>query len=157
MYIEASNPRGRGDMARIEKSGFALNGNQCLRFYYHMYGFSMGTLKVFVGKTEVFAKSGNHGNHWNLADVNITAISDTVSKSCRRKGKLKPELQSYLTLNLAPLPFPSHLDPTIYYLFILYKVSYSPLSSPGSRGDTVVITRTSHHCDLGSILSSYVG
>ena len=62
MYIEASSPRHIGDMARIEKSGFTFNGNQCLRFYYHMYGSSMGTLKVFVGQTEVFAKSGNHGN-----------------------------------------------------------------------------------------------
>ena len=117
MYIEASSPRRRGDMAKIEKSGFTFNGNQCLRFYYHMYGFSVGTLKVFIGQTEVFAKSGSHGNHWNLADVKITAISDTVSKSCRRKGKLKPELQtysahSYLTLNLAPPLLSSSLSLT---------------------------------------------
>jgi len=64
MYIETSSPRTMGDNAKLEIS---LSGNgelYCLEFYYHMYGSTMGTLKVFSGSAVVFDASGNHGNQW---------------------------------------------------------------------------------------------
>jgi len=36
-----------------------------------MYGSAMGTLTVFSGNLVVFNASGNHGNYWNEANVNI--------------------------------------------------------------------------------------
>ena len=44
IYLEASNPRRRGDTAllllKLEGSSF------CIRFWYHMYGRDMGSLKI---------------------------------------------------------------------------------------------------------------
>ena len=43
-----------------------------------MYGKSVGTLEVFLRKTDnvldnviVWTKEGSHGDHWNLAKINI--------------------------------------------------------------------------------------
>lgn len=71
MYIETSSPRVVGDNAKLS---FSVSGNKqlfCLKFYYHMYGDTMGTLTVFSGNLAVFNASGNHGNYWNEAKVNI--------------------------------------------------------------------------------------
>ena len=68
MYIEASRPRRRGDNAKLARM-VTLSGNSCLRFYYHMYGNSMGTLKVKLVNNVIFEESGNHGNQWNMKDI----------------------------------------------------------------------------------------
>ena len=62
IYIETS-PRRPGDNAILSKT-VSLSGSSCLSFYYHMYGSSMGSLKVTVGSQQVFSKSGNQGNKW---------------------------------------------------------------------------------------------
>ena len=64
IYIETSSPRVRGDNAILSKT-VSLSGSSCLSFYYHMYGSSMGSLKVRVGGQQVFSKSGNQGNQWH--------------------------------------------------------------------------------------------
>ena len=46
MYIEASSPRHNGDKARLVSKTYPATNNQCLSFRYHMYGISIGTLKV---------------------------------------------------------------------------------------------------------------
>ena len=71
MYIETSLPRSSGDNAKLEIS-VSRNGElSCVEFYYHMYGDHMGTLNVYSGNLLVFRTSGNHGNHWKKALVNI--------------------------------------------------------------------------------------
>ena len=78
MYIEASSPRVADDNAKLELS-VAGNGEvSCLTFYYHMYGHTMGTLKVFSGMTVVFSTSGNHGYYWIKAEITIY-LDNTVS------------------------------------------------------------------------------
>jgi len=37
-----------------------------------MYGATMGTLNVYVGQKKIFTMSGNQGNQWKQAKVNIT-------------------------------------------------------------------------------------
>ena len=70
VYIEASYPR-QGDNAILVKSGLLFGSKKCLSFYYHMYGSSMGTLNVRVGNSTIFTKSGNQGNKWIKASVEI--------------------------------------------------------------------------------------
>ena len=36
-----------------------------------MYGSTMGTLNVYVGQKKVFTKSGDQGNQWKKATVDI--------------------------------------------------------------------------------------
>ena len=72
MYIETSSPRAQGDNAELVKSGLSFSTKKCLSFYYHMYGDSMGTLNVYVGQKKIFTKSGNQGNQWHLAKVDVT-------------------------------------------------------------------------------------
>ena len=80
MYIETSSPRVDGDNAIID-SHVTLNGNSCLRFYYHMYGSSVKTLNVKVGNKMVFTESGDQGNKWNYAEVRLQENGiQTVSK-----------------------------------------------------------------------------
>ena len=71
MYIETNSPRVAGDNAKLEFSVPGNGGLSCLEFYYHMYGSTMGTLTVFNGNVVVFNASGNHGNYWREANVNI--------------------------------------------------------------------------------------
>jgi len=75
MYIEASSPRVQGDNAKLEKSGLSFSTKKCLSFYYHMYGSSMGTLNVFVGSRKIFSKTGDQGNKWHKASVDVTDSS----------------------------------------------------------------------------------
>ena len=51
-----------------------------LRFHYHMYGSSMGTLDVSVNGTSVWTLSGDQGNQWHPAQVDLSsyATSDSI-------------------------------------------------------------------------------
>ena len=78
MYIEASSPRQRGDNAKLELSVSGSGAVACLKFYYHMYGATMGTLKVYSGYSVVFSLSGNQGSLWRQATRTIS-LRNTVS------------------------------------------------------------------------------
>ena len=71
MYIEASYPRQANDNAKLSFSS-AGSGTFCLSFYYHMYGGGIGTLKVLNGGQIKFSKSGDQGNAWTKAEVDVT-------------------------------------------------------------------------------------
>ena len=65
MYIEASPPRRRGDKARLNSPIYSKStGSSCLKFWYHMYGRTMGTLNVYAvlaGRYQkIWSKSGNY-------------------------------------------------------------------------------------------------
>ncbi|XP_078360515.1 MAM domain-containing glycosylphosphatidylinositol anchor protein 1-like [Oculina patagonica] len=72
MYIETSSPRKQGDNAKLNTPSLQFSGKMCLKFYYHMYGASMGTLKVIINGNNVFTASGNKGNLWFKATVDVT-------------------------------------------------------------------------------------
>ena len=80
MYIETSYPRNAGDNARLELSVSGNGEPSCLEFYYHMYGYTMGTLTVLSGNVTVFKASGNHGQIWiqQKSSINLTKTVSSV-------------------------------------------------------------------------------
>ncbi|XP_078366044.1 MAM and LDL-receptor class A domain-containing protein 1-like [Oculina patagonica] len=78
MYIETSSPQLAGDNAKLELSVSGNGEPSCLKFYYHMYGETMGSLTVFSGDMVVFNTSGNHGNRWKKAEITIY-LNNTVT------------------------------------------------------------------------------
>jgi len=75
MYTEASSPRRAGDNAILEYQTGTLGSDAYGEFAYHMYGGGIGTLKVNVkapqGSGTVWIKTGQQGNKWNTAKVNL--------------------------------------------------------------------------------------
>ncbi|KAL9964706.1 hypothetical protein ACROYT_G028382 [Oculina patagonica] len=68
-YTEASG-RTMGDVARLVTPHIQSNGNAtCMVFYYHLYGDSIGSLRVKVGDRVLWQLSGNQGNSWYKATV----------------------------------------------------------------------------------------
>ena len=88
MYIEATYQTD-GDNAKLM---LYLNGNgevSCLRFYYHMYGDTIGALNVYSENHLIFSSTGNHGNLWIKAERTIY-LDTTVSLIGRNNlGKWK--------------------------------------------------------------------
>ena len=77
LYIEATS-WSTGDNAKLELAVPRNKSSCCLKFYYHMYGANMGTLKVFSGNNKIFTKSGNQGNYWKKVTRTVY-LSDIVS------------------------------------------------------------------------------
>ena len=71
MYIETSSPRVQGDLARLSSPAFTFSGATCITFFYHMYGATIGRLEVTVNGRNVFSASGNKGNSWLEARINL--------------------------------------------------------------------------------------
>ncbi|XP_026196154.1 MAM domain-containing glycosylphosphatidylinositol anchor protein 2 isoform X2 [Anabas testudineus] len=110
MYIETSRPRLEGDKARLLSPTFNMNSKTtsssssssvtnnptyCFSFYYHMYGKHIGALNVFlrqkgqmVTDTSVWSLTGNQGNRWIQAKVDIhpTAAFQIVMEGVRGSG-----------------------------------------------------------------------
>ncbi|XP_019734586.1 MAM domain-containing glycosylphosphatidylinositol anchor protein 2 isoform X2 [Hippocampus comes] len=85
VYIETSRPRLEGDKARLLSPSFNTGSKSgaayCLAFYYHMYGKHIGALSVFLrqkGTSEVavWSLSGNQGDRWRRAAINIHPTAD---------------------------------------------------------------------------------
>ena len=59
-----------GEAARLVSPRIQSNGNAtCMVFYYHLYGYSIGSLRVKVGHHVLWQLSGNQGNSWYKATV----------------------------------------------------------------------------------------
>ncbi|XP_072179347.1 MAM and LDL-receptor class A domain-containing protein 2-like [Diadema setosum] len=78
MYIETSSPRYSGQVARLTSPAQFRYGPQCLTFWYHMYGSTINSLKVYKSASStasggdlLFLLTGQVGNMWNEAQVNI--------------------------------------------------------------------------------------
>ena len=60
---------------RLLLPNLSYRGTACLRFRYHMYGFHIGSLRVFVGsgseRHNVFQEVGEKGNFWLSAQINV--------------------------------------------------------------------------------------
>ena len=95
MFIETSNPRRNGDKARFESEEFQPTGSsgRCLKFWYHMYGSSIGGLNVWMssnGSTgQIWTLSGNQRqDKWLYAQAPVRSAN--VYQVCRR---LKPAIR----------------------------------------------------------------
>ncbi|XP_019616170.1 PREDICTED: deleted in malignant brain tumors 1 protein-like isoform X2 [Branchiostoma belcheri] len=78
MYIEASSPRQRGDIARLWSPVFDAYGTHCLQFAYHVYGDSIGALRVLVGNDLVFMRNTSQGNMWHDTKIDVTMNQDQI-------------------------------------------------------------------------------
>lgn len=58
------------------QSGYSfVAGPKCLTFWYHMYGGSIGSLHVKVNGTELWSRSGDQGDVWLSAEVNVSTTA----------------------------------------------------------------------------------
>ncbi|XP_066266533.1 scavenger receptor cysteine-rich type 1 protein M130-like [Branchiostoma lanceolatum] len=72
MYIEASSPRQPGDVARLVSPTLNAYGTHCLQFAYHLYGDSIGELRVKVGSDPVFFRNASEGDSWQDAQMEVS-------------------------------------------------------------------------------------
>ena len=102
MYIETSAPRRRGDKARFVSEDFPpVRGSRCLNFWYHMYGRTIDTLKIYIktgpgnsssAETPIWQLSGNFGNQWLNGQVPLRSTkwfnvrSDSYCSNCKYLG-----------------------------------------------------------------------
>jgi hypothetical protein len=75
LFIETSCPRRTGDTAVLSATNVALKQSASLKFDYHMYGGSMGSLKVMVDGSSVQQYSGNKGNKWVKGSVDLSRFA----------------------------------------------------------------------------------
>lgn len=86
--METSYPANDGDVARITSPTVDGNIEQCMEFWYHMYGEDVDQLAVYYYvqtasgamklSAPVWRKVGNHGDHWLLGQVNYEGGNATV-------------------------------------------------------------------------------
>uniref|UniRef100_A0A0A9Y759 MAM domain-containing glycosylphosphatidylinositol anchor protein 1 n=2 Tax=Lygus hesperus TaxID=30085 RepID=A0A0A9Y759_LYGHE len=71
LYIEASGlPSNEERFAKLVRRFWKVDTPEvCFVFWYHMYGFSIGTLDVYVDYVKVFTKTGNLGDKWRKGIV----------------------------------------------------------------------------------------
>jgi len=76
MYIETSSTGGPYTLTSecLDISALAA---PALRYQYHMYGASMGTLDVTVNGDTLFTMSGDQGNQWNPHQIDLSAYVGT--------------------------------------------------------------------------------
>lgn len=80
MYIETSMPRKPGDIARLISPVNPATDGRCLKFWYHMYGATVGSLTIGIRNnrgedTAIETISGNFGNNWLLSQLDL--VSET--------------------------------------------------------------------------------
>ncbi|XP_050391165.2 MAM and LDL-receptor class A domain-containing protein 2 [Patella vulgata] len=85
IYIEASN-QVENDKARIESPEIIQpTSTQCLSFWYHMYGNTMGDLNVYIKTNQaglgdaVFTRAGDMGDVWKQGYINLSQIPSSYS------------------------------------------------------------------------------
>ena len=76
LFIESSWPRQTDEKAIVISETIPVTGNgKCVRFWYHMYGQNIGTLRVLmrvgyaISETVVWELSGNQGNKWQYGQA----------------------------------------------------------------------------------------
>ena len=74
MYIEASSLHQPGDDPKLYSPPLKFFGIVCVEFYYYMSGAANGSLNVTINETVVFSASGDKGDVWNKASINISSI-----------------------------------------------------------------------------------
>jgi hypothetical protein len=72
-----------GDKARLISEKIQRNPNGiCVKFWYHAYGASIGTLNVYtrirsqLSSSPIWTISGNQGNLWRTSSVTIHSNED---------------------------------------------------------------------------------
>lgn len=106
MYIESSS-RFENDTARLISPFYdKTENNTCFEFYYHMYGATMGTLRVYLKKADepwefdpkraFFEKTGNQGDEWFRSVTSLGAIDQDFQV---KNGKRRDSFDSLFFLS----------------------------------------------------------
>lgn len=92
-FMEASAPRVTGDKATIKSVIFppTTGSGKCMSFWYHMFGNTIGQLKVWFRKLSnakiisgelMWTLSGNQGDQWSQGRIPLVASTD-YQVSCK--------------------------------------------------------------------------
>nr|XP_022334538.1 MAM and LDL-receptor class A domain-containing protein 1-like [Crassostrea virginica] len=91
-YIESSAPRQPNDQAILVSKFLDGGAARCLRFWYHMYGASIGSLNVYQGANgsqipdQVWTRNGNQENLWRRATVPLKQLPGKHTKYLLRES-----------------------------------------------------------------------
>ncbi|KAI4891478.1 hypothetical protein NFI96_023830, partial [Prochilodus magdalenae] len=80
VYIESSTPNRKGQVAQLKSPLLPPAGEKgyCLKFWYHMFGATVGSLKLFLQKTDsrktalIWQRVGTQGDEWQLVQSHVT-------------------------------------------------------------------------------------
>lgn len=115
MFIETSSPRKPNDKARLESEEFQPTGSsgRCLKFWYHMYGNTIGTLNIWMNSNgtsgQIWSLSGNQQNQWRFGQAPVSSkgvyqVSNVVDFAratcmCRVELNLRNKLSIIIMLS----------------------------------------------------------
>ncbi|MFV1981565.1 MAG: hypothetical protein ACC655_10460, partial [Rhodothermia bacterium] len=95
LYVETSGSGSPNKVANLRSPVIDLSGttNNRVEFYYHMYGSAMGSLSVqgstdggATWSSDLFTASGNLGDQWNQAVVDLSAFDGESNFILRVQG-----------------------------------------------------------------------
>uniref|UniRef100_A0A667XQ26 MAM domain-containing protein n=1 Tax=Myripristis murdjan TaxID=586833 RepID=A0A667XQ26_9TELE len=76
LYIESSPPSVKGNVAQLKSLLLPPAGEKgyCFSFWYHMFGATVGSLKMILKTTDPLSKttSGNQGDEWQVVQTHVT-------------------------------------------------------------------------------------
>ncbi|KAI5627922.1 MAM and LDL-receptor class A domain-containing protein 1 [Silurus asotus] len=80
LYIKSSTPNKQGSVAQLKSPMLppAEENGYCLKIHYHMFGATVGSLKIILHSVEsrestmVWQRVGSQGNEWHLAQKHVT-------------------------------------------------------------------------------------
>jgi len=80
MYIETSSPRRPGQKARLISANYGAS-TACFKFWYHLFGRSIGGLNVWLRQgnaltKQVWRRSGDLGDQWRYGHVTVRSPVD---------------------------------------------------------------------------------
>ncbi|XP_060606260.1 MAM and LDL-receptor class A domain-containing protein 1-like [Ruditapes philippinarum] len=72
-YIETSQPRTLGEKAQLLSRAVSLTSAVCVSFYYHMYGYHIGALNVYVNSSgvPVWSRKGKQQDRWTVGQLTM--------------------------------------------------------------------------------------
>ncbi len=93
LYIEASSCFSNTGRISMPDMNLSVVSDPQLLFYYHMYGANIGTLSIEVSidngsnwSASIWTLSGDQGNAWNLATVDLSAYTTDTDVRIRFSG-----------------------------------------------------------------------
>jgi hypothetical protein len=110
LYTEASDPAFPNKVFGLEGTfSFVNTAYPMMTFWYNMYGVAMGTLKVQVSNdvglswTDVWTKSGNQGNIWQEAQIDLSTYGNEENVIIRFLGITGNNYTSDMAIDLIEL------------------------------------------------------
>ncbi|VDI23995.1 Hypothetical predicted protein, partial [Mytilus galloprovincialis] len=92
MYTKSLSKSKYNDESNLHSGLIVPSLNQCLTFWYHMYGRDINTLKVFQNSSghnkELWSKTGSQGNKWHVHSLPLINIGPyrIIFKAIRGNG-----------------------------------------------------------------------